>query len=129
MESLIVTSSDLRRLVDSIGLTDFMRAIIQRVESYLSLYSDSQFEMPARAGFVQSDNDCPSALEWMPVLRRHHDVALKIVGYNPLSPTSRGLPTVVAHSAIFDSRTGGLKVLCDGTFLTALRTGAASAIA
>ena len=84
---------------------------------------------PARDGFRRG-RDGSGVLEWMP----HHDpgrsVTIKTVAYTPSNPTERGLPTILGMVTRFDDvRTGGLVAVSDGVLLTALRTGAASAVA
>jgi alanine dehydrogenase len=54
--------------------------------------------------------------------------ALRIVSVCPHNPL-QGLPTVIAIVAVIDGRTGSPLALMDGTYLTALRTGAASGAA
>ncbi|MEZ5263551.1 MAG: hypothetical protein R2755_17700 [Acidimicrobiales bacterium] len=56
-------------------------------------------------------------------------VAVKTVGYHPRNPTRKGLPSVMATTSLYDTATGQLVALVDATLLTALRTGAASAVA
>jgi ornithine cyclodeaminase/alanine dehydrogenase-like protein (mu-crystallin family) len=54
---------------------------------------------------------------------------IKVVGYHPDNPRARHLPTILATISVYDTATGHLRCLTDGTFLTAMRTGAASAVA
>ena len=54
--------------------------------------------------------------------------AVKMVGVYP-DNAKRDLPTVPASVLVFDAETGQTRALLDGTFLTALRTGAASGLA
>ena len=54
---------------------------------------------------------------------------VKMVSYNPINPMRFELPTIVSTMNMYDLKTGNLRALCDGTHLTAVRTGAASAIA
>lgn len=54
--------------------------------------------------------------------------AVKIVSVYPHN-RSLGLPTIMALVALVDGRTGRPLALMDGTYLTALRTGAASGVA
>ena len=57
------------------------------------------------------------------------NATIKIVGYHPANPESRNLPTILSTISVYDTNSGHLIGLADGTFLTALRIGAASAIA
>lgn len=54
---------------------------------------------------------------------------IKVVGYHPANFHTRQLPTILSTVSSYDTRTGHLVCIMDGTFLTALRTGAASAVA
>lgn len=54
--------------------------------------------------------------------------AVKIVSVFPRNP-ERGLPTINAAVLVLDAQSGQLLALLDGTYLTALRTGAASGLA
>jgi ornithine cyclodeaminase len=65
----------------------------------------------------------------MPAARVGDSAVVKLVGYNPTNPQRIELPTIVSTLTLYDLATGHLKALCDGTFLTAVRTGAASALA
>ncbi len=56
-------------------------------------------------------------------------VTVKIVGYHPANPARRGLPTILSTVLCFDVTSGHLRAVIDGNFLTAIRTGAASAVA
>ncbi len=54
---------------------------------------------------------------------------IKVVGYHPSNPEQRNLPTILSTVSAYETETGHLAGLVDGTFMTALRTGAASAVA
>ena len=54
---------------------------------------------------------------------------IKVVGYHPGNPDKYNLPTILSTLSAYDTATGHLLGLMDGVLLTALRTGAASAIA
>ena len=68
-------------------------------------------------------------LEWMPTHELGGPVVVKMVGYHPTNPDQRLLPSVIATTSMWDSETGHLIAIADSTLLTAIRTGAASAIA
>ena len=55
-------------------------------------------------------------------------MTIKVVAYQPLNSLTAGFPTIVASASLYDFATGHLVALADGVFLTALRTGAASAV-
>ena len=56
-------------------------------------------------------------------------LVLKVVTVYSDNQAKYGLPTILATILLNDARTGQLMAIMDGTFLTAMRTGAASAVA
>jgi ornithine cyclodeaminase/alanine dehydrogenase-like protein (mu-crystallin family) len=118
----------LRSLVLAVGLDRLMDLSIEHVERLLHLRGSDALEIPPRQGFVDLAGQA-SVMEWMPILRRQQHTLVKHVGYHPSNPAARELPTIISTMALFDESSGHLRTLCDGTFLTAVRTGAASAIA
>jgi len=56
-------------------------------------------------------------------------LGLKVVSVYAENPTKHNLPTVIATVLLNDPRTGALLAVMDGTWLTAMRTGAASGVA
>ncbi len=61
-------------------------------------------------------------------LEKSHSLGAKIVSVFSGNP-SKNLPTIFAVVVILDADTGRPLAILDGTFLTALRTGAASGVA
>lgn len=63
----------------------------------------------------------------------HHDpgrsITIKTVAYTPSNPGTFQLPTIIGSLTRYDDVTGRLLAVCDGILPTAIRTGAASAIA
>ena len=57
-----------------------------------------------------------------------HSLTTKIISVFPNNP-QQGLPTTFALLALLDTRTGEVQMLCEGSSLTALRTGALSGVA
>ncbi|MEL6669087.1 MAG: ornithine cyclodeaminase family protein [Bacteroidota bacterium] len=64
-----------------------------------------------------------------PIYEAEGDVTIKVVGYHPDNPKLFNLPTIVSTVSAYDTKTGHLIGIMDGVLPTALRTGAASAIA
>ena len=56
-------------------------------------------------------------------------LGLKVVSIYPENPSKYNLPTTIATVLLNDPRTGALLAIMDGTFLTAMRTGAVSGVA
>jgi len=127
METLILTAADLRGVVTEVGLDRLMDELIERLENAL-LERTATLEVPARDGFSYHSPE-PGLLEWMPCHDVLGRVTCKFVGYHPRNPEARGLPTILSTIGCWDATSGHLRVIADGTLLTALRTGAASAIA
>jgi ornithine cyclodeaminase/alanine dehydrogenase-like protein (mu-crystallin family) len=90
--------------------------------------TDKHFEIPKRGGF-NYNFPTTGLIEWMPIHENGDCVVIKVVGYHPDNPASCQLPTVMSSLMRFDTRTGHLRVIADGTLATAIRTGAASAVA
>ena len=128
METFILTIDDIKSIVQKTGLNVLMDEMINRLESGLLEFDDSSFSIPPRDGFEYERPDI-GLLEWMPILKLGEKAIIKIVGYHPLNPNRQKLPTVISSLYSFDTVNGHLIALSDGTFLTALRTGAASAVA
>jgi ornithine cyclodeaminase/alanine dehydrogenase-like protein (mu-crystallin family) len=128
MDTLILAVEDIRRIVLKVGLNGFMDEMIQRLTKALHDYDPSRTVVPARGGFAYRAPQ-PGLVEWMPILETGDTVTIKVVGYHPCNPTIYRLPTIISTLGVYDTRTGHLKGIADCTFLTAVRTGAASAIA
>ena len=124
----IFGTEDIRRLTDAIGLDAMMDQMIDRQQAAFEAYDELSHEVPVRSGFhYESPN--PGLIEWMPVMARGQHALMKLVCYHPNNPSSAGLPTILSSFSLMDTATGHLIAVADGTFLTALRTGAASALA
>ncbi|MFH8990151.1 ornithine cyclodeaminase family protein [Streptomyces sp. NPDC017940] len=128
LETLVITQDDLNELIRLHGRHELMDLVIERLQEAFLLAHQEGTITPARAGVRR----CPGGtgvLEWMP----HHDsgrcLTLKTVAYTPANPTSRSLPTILAALTRFDDTSGHLTAVCDGVLPTAVRTGAASAVA
>lgn len=129
METVVLTAQDVSRVLEAIGLDAFMDALITRITRALAAYDPLEHITPARSGFQYQDATNVGLLEWMPILQAGRHVTLKLVGYHPNNPQRWGLPTILSTVSLFDVSTGHLLGLADATFLTAMRTGAASAVA
>lgn len=128
MNSILLSFGDIREIVQFKGPDRFMDEVIAELTAAFAKVDRGAYTVPARSGF---DYDLPQTglLEWMPAMEKGDKVTLKVVGYHPLNPQRQQLPTILSVALSFDTRTGHLIGLTDGTFSTAVRTGAASAIA
>jgi ornithine cyclodeaminase/alanine dehydrogenase-like protein (mu-crystallin family) len=105
-----------------------MDQLIDQLETTLLDFDAQRIEVPARSGFYYQ-NPQLGLMEWMPVFRKEEAVLMKMVGYHPANPVQNHLPTILSTYSLYSPLTGSFLAIADGTFLTALRTGAASAIA
>lgn len=128
MNSLIFTTSDIKKIVSHTGIDGFMDEAISELHATFSNYKEDKYSIPMRSGF-EYNNPHLGLLEWMPSFEHNGNIAIKIVGYHPTNPIKHALPSVLSTSLVFSSVTGNLHSIMDSTFLTAVRTGAASALA
>jgi ornithine cyclodeaminase len=128
METIALDSADVRHIIHRIGFHRIMDELIERLERAFSTYDSRSIVSPARSGFTYSVPQT-GLLEWMPVMHVGGRATIKVVGYHPMNPARHNLPTIISTVSTYDTATGHLIGLADATFLTALRTGAASAIA
>ena len=128
MHTLVITKSDLRQILERVGLDTLMDEMIRRLTHALKGFDERHSTIKPRDGF-QYTYPHPGVIEWMPSMRNQETITVKMVAYNPKNPERENLPTILSSASLYDAQTGSLRCLCDATFLTALRTGAASAIA
>lgn len=119
MQTTILTESDIRSLLE-------MRNIINSVEQIFKAKGLGKIQMPSKTYlyYEKSKGDLrimPSYLEDMDVS------AVKVVNSHP-NNRSEGLPSVMGTIILIDPRTGFPLSIMGGTWLTAMRTGATSAI-
>ncbi|MCZ6681166.1 MAG: ornithine cyclodeaminase family protein [Candidatus Poribacteria bacterium] len=128
MKTIILSIEDIRLIVQYVGLDSLMDEMIDRLTSALQEFSEKNTVIPPRDGFQYSLPNI-GLLEWMPIMKVGGTATMKIVGYHPSNPSLRDLPTILSTISAYDTASGHLLCMADGTFLTALRTGAASAVA
>ena len=126
--TLVLSKNDIQEIILHNGLNRIMDMTIERLESAILSFSENETDIPSRAGFHY---ELPQSglVEWMPLYQKGHQVMIKVVGYHPANPETYGFPTIVSTMYAYDTNTGHLMGITDGVILTALRTGAASAIA
>jgi ornithine cyclodeaminase/alanine dehydrogenase-like protein (mu-crystallin family) len=128
MQSIILSIDDIRSIVRKVGLDTMMDEMIRRLTRAFIEYDPQRTVVPPRSGFSYQDPQ-PGLVEWMPVMNTCERVTLKVVGYHPGNPDLHQLPTILSTISAYDTSSGHLIGMADCTFLTALRTGAASAVA
>ena len=124
----IFGTDDIKRATDVIGLDAMMDQIIDRLHCAFETYNPEKIEIPLRSGF-HYETPQTGLIEWMPVMARGKHALMKLVCYHPMNPAQSNLPTILSSFALIDTSNGHMIAISDGTFLTALRTGAASAVA
>jgi ornithine cyclodeaminase/alanine dehydrogenase-like protein (mu-crystallin family) len=116
----VISSRDLRDLVP---MGDAIAAVRQ---AFIEL-SAGRAVVPLR-GHVPIASQEAALLAMPGYLPAQHGLGAKLVSVFPRNP-SRGLPTIFATVVLLDAETGEPAALVEGTYLTALRTGAAGGVA
>ena len=128
MTTTILSIKDVQKIVQHVGLDGLMDEMIDRLTEAIVAFDTQATHVRTRDGFHYANPDM-GLLEWMPVLHLSGRITIKTVGYHPTNPDKRNLPTILGTISSFDTQSGHLIGIADGTFVTALRTGAASAVA
>ena len=126
--TLLLSASDVNSLMQKYGIDRLMDDLIFRLIKEFENFNTIDTVIPIRSGF-NYNTEHVGLVEWMPVHKTGEEVVIKVVGYHPNNPTKFNLPTILSTISSYDTKTGHLKGLVDGVLLTALRTGAASAVA
>ena len=102
-----------------------MKDAIETDKECYRLFSEGRFEVPLRAVINGSHGN----FLFMPAYCEDMGAAgLKIVNIMPGNP-EKGLPASIGQVLLIDGETGVVKAMMDGTYVTALRTAAASGAA
>ncbi|MBX2817785.1 MAG: ornithine cyclodeaminase family protein [Saprospiraceae bacterium] len=127
-KTLLLEAKDIHSIISKVGVDRLMDELIEELRTALFDFDPKELHIPKRDGFNYT---LPAAglVEWMPLYRVGEEVLIKVVGYHPEAPGKFGVPTILSTISLYDTATGHLKGLVDGVLLTALRTGAASAVA
>ena len=128
-QSIVLSANDIGLIVEKVGLDLLMDELIARITNAFEHYDAHRCITPIRGGFECTDEQNFGLVEWMPAMLAGDQVTIKIVGYHPRNPVRWNVPTVLSTVSVFDVASGHLMGMADATFLTAMRTGAASAIA
>jgi ornithine cyclodeaminase len=118
----------LAAVVEQVGITGLLEEMIERLAHACDRYDPEVVETVDRSGFRYDKPDL-GLIEWMPAMELGRRVSIKLVGYHPTNPVERRTPSVMSTTTLHDTTDGRMLALCESTFLTALRTGAASAVA
>ena len=128
LETTVIGRDDIAAIIDRVGLDRLMDEMIGRLRRAIVSFDETRTHVRTRDGFHYTEPDL-GLLEWMPVMQTAEATTIKVVGYHPNNPSALKLPTILSTISVYDAGSGHLSALADGTFLTALRTGAASAVA
>jgi ornithine cyclodeaminase/alanine dehydrogenase-like protein (mu-crystallin family) len=128
-ETWLLGQDEMVRLLQVVGRDNLMRRMILAFEQgFTELGHGRRTDSPVRMGFTRS-GDVPGVIEMMPHREPGAGVTIKTVSYSPRNLIDQRLPTILGTVARVDDDTGRLVALTDGVLLTAIRTGAASAVA
>jgi alanine dehydrogenase len=121
MEILVLSEKNVKNLLS-------IKEVIVAVESAFKMKGLGRTQMPVKQYlFMEKHN---GDLRTMPAYLEETDVAtVKVVNSHPDNPKKFGLPTVMATIILVDPKTGAPKAVMGGGWITALRTGAAGAVA
>jgi ornithine cyclodeaminase/alanine dehydrogenase-like protein (mu-crystallin family) len=128
LRTLLLSSDDIAEVARVTGVGPLMIELIERLHLAIGDGHEYSYSIPARSGF-HYESPASGLVEWMPLWQRDKRVMMKMVGYHPANPSVHGIPTVLSTTSLFDTQTGHLVAMMDGTLSTAFRTGAASAVA
>lgn len=104
-----------------------MKEAIDAVEMAFGEFAKKSVKMPSRSTIML--DKYYGSISFMPsYLEESNALAMKIISIYPRNP-EKGLPTTVAWIVVNDPETGMMEAMLDGTYLTAVRTGAVSGVA
>lgn len=128
MGTLVLQGNDIAEIVRRVGRDKLMDSMITRLSAgFESLGRREIGSPPQRDGFQRGSE--LGVIEWMPYHDVGRSVTIKTVSYTPANFELHNLPTILGTIARFDDETGSLTAISDGVIATAIRTGAASAVA
>ena len=112
---------------DDVASVLSMAEAIDAVEKAFGEYAQGSVKMPQRSTIMLDRHG--GSVSLMPSYLEDSDaLATKIISIYPGNP-ERGLPTTVAWIVVNDPETGMMEAILDGTYLTAMRTGAVTGVA
>ncbi len=104
-----------------------MEECIEAVQDAFRLFSQGKVEVPLRTQ-IKNEEGTGTYL-CMPAYCQEYDAScVKVLNMFP-GNVEKGLPTINAQILVMDTETGVINGLVDGTYVTRLRTGAASGVA
>ena len=117
----MIGETHVKQLLSDIG------EVMEAIEYAFSEKAQGHVQMPPKTYLYYKKHD--GDLRVMPSYLESFDTsAVKIVNVHPRN-RKRGLPTIMALIIMIDPKTGAPLLLMDGTWITAMRTSAASGVA
>jgi len=117
---LILSDQDIAKLLT-------MEEAIFAVEQAFKEYAKETVDMPDRSTIMIEKHN--GSISFMPSYLQNAQVqATKIISIYPDNPR-KNLPTTIAWIIVIDPETGMIKAFMDGTYVTAMRTGAITGVA
>ncbi len=116
----LLSSAEIKRLIS-------MKEAIKAMEHAFASYSNGESQVPQH--YLSNIQDTSMDLFFKPAFNKTLGrIAIKILTQKKI-PASPGNPTILGIVLLLDIHSGAILSMIDGTYLTALRTGAASGIA
>ncbi|MCG8443796.1 MAG: hypothetical protein MI723_18495 [Caulobacterales bacterium] len=128
MHTTIVRAEDIAALIAQVSLDVLMDDMTARLRDCFTRLDDANIAAPPRSGFSYRTPHF-GLIEWMPAIRYDRHATVKMVGYHPRNVAAGRGPTILSTISLYETASGHLAGLADATFLTALRTAAASRVA
>ena len=121
MKTLLLTEKEVKQLLS-------IDEVMEAVESAFEEKGLKRVQMPAKLYIFYEKYE--GDLRVMPSYLEKKDIsAVKVVNVHPNNPSKYGLPTVMATIILVDPKNGAPLALMGGTWITAMRTGAAGGVA
>lgn len=129
MKTLLITPQDVSEIYHRVGLDAMMDKLISGLTTAFQSVGNNRSDLRARDGFIDPDGSF-SCVEWMPYLSQaDRALTVKMIAYQPRNIERFGIPTVIGTTSLYDFNSGHLVAISDAVILTAVRTGATSAVA
>ncbi|QEU89898.1 ornithine cyclodeaminase family protein [Streptomyces kanamyceticus] len=129
MQTKILRQRDIKQILSVVGRDAIMDRLIDDLHNgFAALGRGELAEAPPRSGFARG-GEVPGVIEFMPYRVPGVAVTMKTISYSPHNYRRFRLPTVVGTVSRLDDDSGSLIAFADAAVITAMRTGAVSAIA
>ncbi len=111
-----------------VGLDRLMDEMIAGLGRAYREFDESLISTVDRTGFTYDKPDL-GAVEWAPAMVTGERAVVSTNGRHPSNPLQRNLPTTMRTTAVYDTTSGRLLTLTDGTFIGAIQSAATTALA